>query len=102
MQKAVVVLKTKTDLDSINIAINQWDQIVYECSRRNVQIIDRVLTTGGIKDIKKKVDKLDKVKEFTLLVMYSPHQFKDQSQELTDFTKELADFYGINAVFIRS
>jgi hypothetical protein len=102
MSKAVIVVKTKTDLESINTAINQWDQMVYECGRRKVQIVDRILTTAGIKDVKKKVDKLDKVKEFNLLIMYSPHQYADKKQELIDFMAELNNFYGVNVIFIRS
>ncbi len=102
MPKAVIVVKTKTDLDSFNTAINQWDQMVYECGRRKVEVVDRILTTAGIKDVKKKVEKLDKVKEFNLLIMYSPHQFADKKQELIDFMTELNNFYGINVIFIRS
>ncbi|MFV0517431.1 MAG: hypothetical protein ACK5MV_08540 [Aminipila sp.] len=102
MPRAVIVVKTKSDLDSINVAITQWDQMAFECGRRNIEIVDRILTTGGIKDIQKKIEKLDKLKQFDYVVLYSPNQFADKRQDYIDFVGYLDNFFGVKVVAIRS
>jgi len=100
--RAVIVVKTKMDIDGVDTAIDQWDQMFSECIRRNVQVVGRIVTTAGFKDVARKVKKQDKTKEFDLLVLYSPHQYTERKQEYIDFVKEMQELFNVKVVAVRS
>ena len=100
--KAVIVIKTKMDVDGVDVAIDHWDQMFAECVKRDVQVVGRIITTAGFKDVARKVKKQDKTKEFNLLVIYSPHQYTDKKQEYLDFIKEMQMSFRVKVVAIRS
>lgn len=102
MTRAIIVLKTRADLDSIDNTISQWNQLTYECSKRGVQVVGRVLTTAGFKDVLKKIKKLDKTNEFHIVLMYSPKQFTDSKCDYLDFVEEVNCAFKAKVIPLRS
>ena len=65
MEQSVIVLKAKTDKASLKTFAYQVAQITTQATKSNIQIVDCIVTFGGVKDVLREVKKLDGQKRFS-------------------------------------
>lgn len=91
----VIVLKAAKDKAGQKTSAYQNGQITTKCVHNNIEIVDYIITYGGLKDVEKETIKLFEQKQFKYLLFYSPRPFSDSQNEFSEFVDRLEKFHGI-------
>lgn len=102
MEQGVIALKGKGDKASMKTLAYQVSQITTKAIKTNIQIVDCIITFGGVKDILREVKTLDAKKRFDSLLIYSPSQICKDPQEFQTFVSTLEKDYKVGIRCIRS
>jgi len=99
---AVIALKAKGDKAGIKTLAYQVSQIVATTIDTDTQIIDCIITFGGVKDVLREVKKLDAQKRFDYLIIYSPAQIAQNALEYQQFMDVLESDFKIEVRCLRA
>ena len=102
MECGVIALKAKGDKAGLRSLAYQVSQITTQAVKSGVQIIDCVITFGGVKDILRELRVLDSKKRFDSLILYSPSQICKDATEFEAFVEILEKEYKVRVRYIRS
>ena len=102
MEQSVIVLKAKTDKASLKTFAYQVAQITTQATKSNIQIVDCIVTFGGVKDVLREVKKLDGQKRFSSILIYSPSQICKNTLEYQDLVETLEKDFKVGVRCIRS
>lgn len=102
MEKAVIALKVKSDKNGIRTAIYQACQLCVEALKNDVQVVECIVTFGGVKDILREVKAIDAKGRFDTLLIYSPSQICKSGAEYIEFENFMAECFKIQIQYLRS
>lgn len=99
---AVIALKAKGDKAGIKALAYQVSQLVVAAIDSDTQIIDCIITFGGVKDVLREVKKLDAQKRFDCLILYSPAQVAQNAVEYQQLIDTLETDFKIEVRCLRT
>lgn len=102
MECAVIALKAKNDKSGIRAVAYQVTQLTTQAVKSGVQIVDCIVTFGGVKDILREIRVLDSKKRFDSLLIYSPSQICKDAVEFQAFVEILEKDYRVKVRYIRN
>lgn len=102
MECAVIALKAKGDKNGIKAVAYQVAQLTTRAVKCGIQIVECVVTFGGVKDILREIRGLDSQKRFNTLLIYSPNQFCKDETEFRAFVEILEKDFKVQVRYIRS
>lgn len=99
---AVIVIKptslAKADIETMT---RQVAQITTACVKKDIEIVDIIVTFAGTKDITKRVKSLTDHKEVEVLLLYSAKQIADTEKEYATFVADMRDWHGLSVISLR-
>lgn len=102
MVSAIIALRVANNLDSIEDTIFQTSQITKLCIKQNITLVGCVATYSGVKDLLKKLKKVDRKKRFDVVIVYSPRQITKNHEEYVEFVNTLKKEYAVDVYCYRS